>query len=118
MEILETLAGSVSWSTHEGSEVSILHPSHSFAHTHIAEHSFHSIMIMIVAGINEIVSTVQTKEILSSIAKMNEWYLNNASPEERQYTMYVPSCHCCLCHCLRSSLTQCLHNLFFFLQVP
>jgi hypothetical protein len=39
-------------------------------------------------GINEIVSTVQTNEILSSVAKMNEWYLNNADPDERQYTMW------------------------------
>mmetsp|Transcript_32771 Transcript_32771/g.54929 ORF Transcript_32771/g.54929 Transcript_32771/m.54929 type:complete len:361 (-) Transcript_32771:242-1324(-) len=40
-------------------------------------------------GINEILKTVPNQIIQSSVAKMNEYYLNNAGYEERLYTM----CH-------------------------
>eukprot|EP00339_Tiarina_fusa_P027688 CAMPEP_0117021000 /NCGR_PEP_ID=MMETSP0472-20121206/15892_1 /TAXON_ID=693140 ORGANISM="Tiarina fusus, Strain LIS" /NCGR_SAMPLE_ID=MMETSP0472 /ASSEMBLY_ACC=CAM_ASM_000603 /LENGTH=330 /DNA_ID=CAMNT_0004726355 /DNA_START=118 /DNA_END=1110 /DNA_ORIENTATION=+ len=40
-------------------------------------------------GINEIVSQVSNGRILSSVAKMNEYYLLNADEYERQFTM----CH-------------------------
>ena len=40
-------------------------------------------------GINVIVTAVSTGSIISSIAKMNEYYLRNAKYDERQYTM----CH-------------------------
>jgi hypothetical protein len=40
-------------------------------------------------GINEIISQVSNGQILSSVAKMNEYYLLNADEYERQYTM----CH-------------------------
>lgn len=40
-------------------------------------------------GINEILKTVPDSIIVSSIAKMNEYYLNNAGYDERLYTM----CH-------------------------
>jgi hypothetical protein len=40
-------------------------------------------------GINEVIKTVPDGIIQSSVAKMNEYYLNNAAYEERLYTM----CH-------------------------
>jgi hypothetical protein len=40
-------------------------------------------------GINQIISQIKTNLILSSVAKMNEHYLNNADFFERQYAM----CH-------------------------
>eukprot|EP00934_Nitzschia_sp_Nitz4_P003787 Nitzschia sp. Nitz4//scaffold177_size45885//35698//36726//NITZ4_007211-RA/size45885-processed-gene-0.50-mRNA-1//-1//CDS//3329539073//3777//frame0 len=40
-------------------------------------------------GINELVTVTATGEIQSSVAKMNEYYLQNANDDERQYTM----CH-------------------------
>jgi hypothetical protein len=40
-------------------------------------------------GINEVLKTVPNDVIVSSVAKMNEYYLNNAEYDERLYTM----CH-------------------------
>jgi hypothetical protein len=40
-------------------------------------------------GINEVLKSVQYDVIESSVAKMNEYYLNNADYDERLYTM----CH-------------------------
>ena len=40
-------------------------------------------------GINELITTTATNIILSSVAKMNEYYLANANEAQKQYTM----CH-------------------------
>jgi hypothetical protein len=40
-------------------------------------------------GINEVLKSVPSDVIESSVAKMNEYYLNNADYDERLYTM----CH-------------------------
>jgi len=40
-------------------------------------------------GVNEVITTVPAGIITQSVAKMNEYYLLNAGPDDRQYTM----CH-------------------------
>ena len=49
-------------------------------------------------GLNEITIDQTTNSIISSVAKMNEYYLQNAEYDVRQYTMWYVLCVCVCVH--------------------